>query len=709
MKLNCQRILSLLSITLLLSVWTGVKAQTLRIMPLGNSITEGTTGYTTSEGDRKSYRQTLYSLLVNAGYNFDFVGHKSTGYNHIPDANHAGIPGSRDQYVVRLLQDGYDLRWGVHTTGGQPYLDVYPADLILLHIGTNDITHGEGASPASVSAILDEIDAWEARTGNPVTVIVARIINRKDYNLTTTQYNNNVAAMVAARNDPSISMVDIENGAGIDYPTEMHPEDGIHPNESAYSKMGQKWFEAIQALNVPPAFTSTPVTGAREDILYTYNITVEDDNPMDEPAIFAVTKPGWCTFTDNGDKTAVLTGTPGDMDVGTHTVSLVVSDGKAMVNQDFTIQVTNEPDPPQITAQRAINALEDTPFELTKAYFTIVDSDSPDEDIDLIVGPGSNYTVAGNTLTPAKEYSGTLQVPVAARDLDGTGNTFIASVSVEPVNDPPVLIGQKNGLSVKQGASLQLLPMDFNYTDIDNNINDISVVITDDPDDVFLINGNYITPKIDTTGPVKISIVVNDGEDNSNEAIVSVTVLSAFNPPSFTSTPPYEAIVGEPYFYLVGAEDPDEEDELTFRTTILPDWLQFNKNMKLLGGSPSMGDTGTVWVGLEVSDGRYSVEQLYQLRVTYRPVGLDEPRKISGGLIRNIYPVPARDRVHLSLNGNGPFEIEVLDLSGRRVLQESGNIPSEYEFYLGHLEEGVYFIRVHGPDSMESRKIVIGK
>ena len=40
---------------------------------------------------------------------------------------------------------------------------------------------------------MHDIDAWEARSGTDATVIVARIINRGEYSLTTTQYNNNVA------------------------------------------------------------------------------------------------------------------------------------------------------------------------------------------------------------------------------------------------------------------------------------------------------------------------------------------------------------------------------------------------------------------------------------------------------------------------------------------------------------------------------------
>jgi len=218
--------------------------QIVRVLPLGNSITQG---YNLSLPDDEliAYRSPLYDLLNSAGYSFDFVGHALNGDAVFSDAEHGGIPGTRDQYVVRLLQDGYDLRWDEQiTTGNQPYLDEFPADIILLHIGTNDMIHDEGSDASSVSEILDEIDAWEAANGVEVYVYVARIVNQQPYHAATTEYNDNVEAMVALRGDPTILIVDMEVGAGIDYGVDMQ-SDGIHMEESGYNKMAQLWFDTL--------------------------------------------------------------------------------------------------------------------------------------------------------------------------------------------------------------------------------------------------------------------------------------------------------------------------------------------------------------------------------------------------------------------------------------------------------------------------------
>ena len=62
----------------------------------------------------------------------------------------------------------------------------------------------------------------------------------------------------------------------------------------------------LNAANDAPAFTSTPVTSATEDIVYVYNVTATD---VDVGDILTITgTPAWLTLTDNGDGAATLTG-----------------------------------------------------------------------------------------------------------------------------------------------------------------------------------------------------------------------------------------------------------------------------------------------------------------------------------------------------------------------------------------------------------------
>ncbi|MEZ5072439.1 MAG: hypothetical protein R2751_16110 [Bacteroidales bacterium] len=50
--------------------------------------------------------------------------------------------------------------------------------------------------------------------------------------------------MIAGRADPGVLLVDMENGAGIDYGTDFEA-DGIHLLQSGYDKMGHAWSAAV--------------------------------------------------------------------------------------------------------------------------------------------------------------------------------------------------------------------------------------------------------------------------------------------------------------------------------------------------------------------------------------------------------------------------------------------------------------------------------
>ncbi len=94
--------------------------------------------------------------------------------------------------------------------------------------------------------------------------------------------------------------------------------------------------ELLSWTNVAPEFTSTPVVVAFTDSVYTYNITASDVNG-DELEFDATELPEWLTLTDNGDGTAILTGTPVERD--TVQVAITVTDGENEVEQVFTIIV----------------------------------------------------------------------------------------------------------------------------------------------------------------------------------------------------------------------------------------------------------------------------------------------------------------------------------------------------------------------------------
>lgn len=217
-------------------------------MPLGDSITKGHgTCSDPANQDCTGYREPLYDLLVNAGYAFDFVGSLGAEFqaNHDFDTDHEGHGGFHANQIRSSIFNGF----GPNPQGENWIVEAQP-HVVLLHIGTNDISSGD--PPLQVmgetNTLLDEIDEYENETGRKVHVILAQIVNRHNPNspqgMATSELNNRLADMVSTRrrNGDLITLVDMEHA--LNYPADL--DDGLHPNQSGYTKMAGVWFTALQ-------------------------------------------------------------------------------------------------------------------------------------------------------------------------------------------------------------------------------------------------------------------------------------------------------------------------------------------------------------------------------------------------------------------------------------------------------------------------------
>src|SRR5690606_7300787 len=83
---------------------------------------------------------------------------------------------------------------------------------------------------------------------------------------------------------------------------------------------------------------------------YAYEVAAIDPNG-DALTLTASTLPAWLTFTDNGNGTGSLAGTPAAEHVGDHEVVLDVTDATGLTDQQqFTISVAAAGAPPAFTS-----------------------------------------------------------------------------------------------------------------------------------------------------------------------------------------------------------------------------------------------------------------------------------------------------------------------------------------------------------------------
>ncbi|MGA9294293.1 MAG: T9SS type A sorting domain-containing protein, partial [Ignavibacteriaceae bacterium] len=232
------------------------------------------------------YRQPLYLLLQSNGYPVDFVGSETAGYAAYPkyDFNNAGFGGYTKKQILNLIETGFDAHGNVVTPG--PYLNYYPANIILLHIGTNQVD----TSTADVVNLLNYIDQFEDSTNSLVWVILAKIINRVPYSQTTAVYNENLQRMADNRiqNGDHIKLIDMENDAGLVYKIDTvapynngDMQNYLHPNNRGYAKMASLFYDTLSVLLndiIPVELTNFSYAVSNDSVTLRWQTALELNN-----------------------------------------------------------------------------------------------------------------------------------------------------------------------------------------------------------------------------------------------------------------------------------------------------------------------------------------------------------------------------------------------------------------------------------------------
>jgi lysophospholipase L1-like esterase len=202
----------------------------LKIMPLGDSITygDGIPGY-------GGYRNLLGAMLESDGYIIDFVGSQRSAEDALPDADNEGHPG----WTIS------DIKRGIDTEG---WLETYQPDIILLHIGSNDLIGSNDSpygnlayAPDDLSALLDDILARLPETH----IIVAQIIRTRWGSDSNHLFYNDAIPAIAASKGRRVSVVDMRNILSRGDFTTLY-----HPSPRGYDKMAHVWETAILTLDL---------------------------------------------------------------------------------------------------------------------------------------------------------------------------------------------------------------------------------------------------------------------------------------------------------------------------------------------------------------------------------------------------------------------------------------------------------------------------
>jgi hypothetical protein len=465
-----------------------------------------------------------------------------------------------------------------------------------------------------------------------------------------------------------------------------------------------------QPVNYAPIFESEPDTAAIQDIQYTYDIIVSDYDTIDLPIITKIEAPGWLTsFTDNGDGTAKLMGTPSNSDVGNNTVILRVSDTKVEVDQTYTISVSNVNDKPVFTSTAITNVAEDAVY-----IYSIITQD---------IDAGSSLTISavstlpswltltdnGNgtgtlTGTPLNADVGTVNVTLKVTDNLATFNEQTFTIIVINVNDPPLITGQ-SALSINEDENIVLSLNDLTVTDVDNNYPaDFGLEVLSG--DHYTFSGTTITPDVDWNGLLSVNIALSDLSSTVNGTVL-IEVETVNDLPVFTSTPVTAASVNTAYEYWVSATDV-EDPELTFEVVTKPSWATFTYNstvnLGLLQGTPAANAASTANVSIKVTDSNGGTALQDFVIIVAGVTSIDD---INAADAVKVYPTPVKDYAYVEVGTNfGKGTLQILTLSGAVIKEFVTNNQSVIKVDLSDLRPGHYICRLIGAEKQAIIKII---
>ncbi|MEC4811704.1 MAG: putative Ig domain-containing protein [Scytonema sp. PMC 1069.18] len=357
---------------------------------------------------------------------------------------------------------------------------------------------------------------------------------------------------------------------------------GVEPWQILIRATDGKGGEAFQSLNVivdplmtdptdptttinrAPEITSTPRTTTRLGNSYLYEIEATDPDG-DALSYSLLSKPEGMTISDGA---IVWTPTPDQF--GNNSVVLRVSDSQAVIEQSFTINVSN------IAMNRApsITSTPNTLTNLEKEYQYNLSGSDPDGDLllwSLSAAPSGMVIDARSGAlrwNPTSTQIGEHTVAVQLTDALGGYTTQEFTLEVTGINAPPTIVSNP----VTRAALNQ--PYSYTVVASDPENDALTFNLGKTPSGMTIDDNGAIqwTPQGTQVGSHSVEVFVTDalGATSTQTYTIVVSETAINNAPVITSTPVFVASVGSAYNYQVVATDSDAGDRLTYQLLSAP-------------------------------------------------------------------------------------------------------------------------------------------
>jgi lysophospholipase L1-like esterase len=258
-----------------------------RIMPIGDSITEGT-----GADDRVGFRNDLHTLLTGAGQDFVFVG--SNGDSPLRGHFKGGTK------IRQFYPSGFGNGWGTGFVDVTPDMSVLRPDLVLIHLATNDINsnfapfapysydhqHLYASASGRMAELIMYLLGWSDGTRGDFleSVVVSQIVPMQFKDADARAFNEAIGEMAEdfvegnlTGRPERILVADhhgrlARNSHNFTGDASDWMDDYLHPNDAGYAQMAEVYadaaIEALTDFTAPdPPVLATGSRTARELVL----------------------------------------------------------------------------------------------------------------------------------------------------------------------------------------------------------------------------------------------------------------------------------------------------------------------------------------------------------------------------------------------------------------------------------------------------------
>jgi hypothetical protein len=357
-----------------------------------------------------------------------------------------------------------------------------------------------------------------ASTAEDTPVVISVLPNDSDRDGDPLTVTNAIAAngVVTINPDGTITYTPNPNFNGVDTIT-YTISDGNGGTSVATVTVG------VGLVNDPPVATALANLANVDSAPISLSVASAYSDPDGNPLEFTATGlPAGLSIGPDGVISGTIDPAASQTNNGVYTVTVTASDGQGgAVSRTFTWTVTN---PAPVAANDTETTPEDTPVTIP----VLSNDNDPDGDpltITAATSPNGTVTInADGTLgfTPAPNFNGVATISYTISD--GNGGTAIATatVTVTPVNDPPVASNDSAVTNEDTPVRVAVLPNDSDLdgdplTVVSASAGNGTVTINPDGTITYVPNPNF-------NGVDAITYTISDGRGGTSTATVQITV-----------------------------------------------------------------------------------------------------------------------------------------------------------------------------------------